>query len=118
MTGIKLKKAYKANFNLTKCKDCPFQQDCPAYKNRVSKKEIAVFRFNPDIVLRQKRHKAIAKIPQERRTLRSGVENLMARMHRCEKHTGKLKIRGLFNCKLYVFAMGISINFERIFRSF
>ena len=74
------------------------------------------FRFNSDTVLRQQRHQAINKIPKERRTLRSGVENLMGLMHRCEKHTGKLKVRGLFNCKLYVFAMGISINFERIFR--
>jgi len=68
------------------------------------------------VVLKQQRHKAIAKIPKERRALRSGVENLMGLMHRCEKHTGKLKVRGLFNCKLYVFAMGISINFERISR--
>ena len=116
--GIKLKKAYKANFDLNQCENCPFQQNCPAYKNRLPKKGTAVFRFKSAVVLRQKRHKAILKIPKERRTLRSGVENLMGLMHRCEKHTGKLKIRGLFNCKLYVFAMGISINFERIFRHF
>jgi len=114
--GIKLKKAYKANFDLNKCENCPFQKNCPAYKKRVPKKGIAVFRFNSDVVLKQQRHKAIAKIPKERRALRSGVENLMGLMHRCEKHTGKLKVRGLFNCKLYVFAMGISINFERISR--
>jgi len=112
--GIKLKKNYKANFDLDKCQDCPFQQNCPAYKNRLPKKGIAVFRFDTDTALRQQRHQAIGKIPKERRTLRSGVENLMGLMHRCEKHTGKLKVRGLFNCKLYVFAMGISINFERI----
>ena len=114
--GIKLKKNYKANFDLDKCKDCPFQENCPAYKNRLPKKGVAVFRFDTDTALRQQRHQAIRKIPKERRTLRSGVENLMGLMHRCEKHTGKLKVRGLFNCKLYVFAMGISINFERIFR--
>jgi len=116
--GIKLKKNYKANFDLNKCKDCPFQENCPAYKNRLPKKGIAVFRFDVDTALRQKRHQAIRKIPKERRTLRSGVENLMGLMHRCEKHTNKLKVRGLFNCKLYVFAMGISINFERIFKHF
>jgi len=114
--GIKLKKSYKANFDLNKCENCPFQENCPAYKNRVPKKGIAVFRFDAETALRQKRHQAIGKIPKERRTLRSGVENLMGLMHRCEKHTGKLKVRGLLNCKLYVFAMGISINFERIFR--
>jgi len=114
--GIQLKKSYKANFDLEKCENCPFQENCPAYKKRLPKKGIAVFRFNSDVVLRQQRHKAIAKIPKERRTLRSGVENLMGLMHRCEKHTGKLKVKGLFNCKLYVFSMGIAINFERIFR--
>ena len=114
--GIKLKKNYKANFDLDKCENCPFQQNCPAYKKRLPKKRFAVFRFDADTALRQQRHQAISKIPKERRTLRSGVENLMGLMHRCEKHTGKLKVRGLFNCKLYVFAMGISINFERIFR--
>ena len=114
--GIKLKKNYKANFDLDKCKNCPFQQNCPAYKNRLPKKGMAIFRFDADTALRQQRHQAIRKIPKERRTLRSGVENLMGLMHRCEKHTGKLKVRGLFNCKLYVFAMGIAINFERICR--
>lgn len=114
--AIKLSKAYKANFDLNKCKNCPFKDDCPAKKNQVPSKGIAVFRFNPDIVLRQQRHSAILKIPNERRTLRSGVENLMGLMHRCEKHTGKLKVRGLFSCNLYVFAMGIAINFERIYR--
>ena len=47
---------------------------------------------------------------------RAGVENLMGLMHRGEKHTGKLKVRGLFNFALYGFAMGVVINFERIFR--
>ena len=112
----KLKKSYKANFDLDKCEHCPFKGNCPAKKNQLPNKGIAVFRFNQNTVLRQKRHKAILKIPKERRTLRSGVENLMGLMHRCEKHTGKLKVRGLLCCKLYVFAMGIAINFERIFR--
>jgi len=114
--AIKLKKAYKASFDLSKCENCPFKYDCPAKKNQVPTKGIAVFRFNQDIVLRQQRHKAILNIPKQRRTLRNGVENLMGLMHRGEKHTGKLKVRGLFNCTFYVFAMGIAINFERIHR--
>lgn len=116
--GIQLKKSYKANFDLDKCENCPFQENCAAYKHRVPKKGVAVFRFNKEVVLRQQRHRAIENIPVERRALRNGVENLMGLMHRCEKHTGKLKVRGLWNCRLYVFAMGIAINFERIVRYF
>jgi len=63
----------------------------------------------------QERHKAIETIPKKRRTLRAGVEGLMGQMHRGERHTGKLKVRGLFKCKLYVFSMGIAINFKRIY---
>ena len=114
--AIKLKKPFKADFDLNKCGNCPFKDKCPAKKNQVPKKGIAVFRFDRDIVLRQQGHKAILKTPKERRTLRSGAENLMGLMHRCEKHTGKLKARGLFNCTPYVFAMGAAINFERIYR--
>jgi len=113
---IQLEKSHKATFDLEICNGCPIRHNCIAFKKSVPKKNIAVFRFTPDVVLRQRRRKAILKIPKERRTLRSGVENLMGLMHRCEKHTGKLKIKGLSNCKLYVFAMGIAINFERIFR--
>ena len=109
------KKNYKACFDTTPCMDCPFKEDCPAFKGRNAKGTQAVFRFSKQDAARQKRNKAIQKIPPERKTLRSGVENLMGRMHRGEKHTGKLRIRGLFNCKLYVIAMGIVVNFERIF---
>jgi hypothetical protein len=114
--GIRVKKNYKAVFDLEKCKTCPFKEVCPTRKQQNIAKGTAIFRFKPEDALRQKRHRAIQTIPRERRTLRSGVENLMGLMHRGEKHTGKLKIRGLFNTELYAFAMGISINFERIFR--
>ena len=116
--AVELRKSYKVVFDLDKCQNCPFKEVCPTRKGRNQSKKTAIFRFTIEDVLRQKRHKAILKIPKERRTLRSGVENMMGLMHRCEKHTGKLRVKGLFNCGLYVFAMGISINFERIFRHF
>ena len=112
----KLHKNYRADFNLDICERCPFKDICPTRRERKYRKKIAVFRFKLPDVLKQKRHKAIKQIPKERRNLRAGVENLMARFHRGEKHTGKLKIRGQFNFECYVFAMGCVINFERIFR--
>jgi hypothetical protein len=112
----KARKRYQAEFDLTKCEVCPFKDKCPTKRERKYEKGVAVFRFKPEDALRQKRHKSIQNIPKERRTLRAGVENLMARLRRGEKNTGKLKIRGQFNFELYIFTMGVIINFERIFR--
>lgn len=108
-------KNYKASFDLSICKACPFRDKCPAFKNQSVKKNLATFYFPAETALMQKRHKAIQNIPKERQTLRAGVEGLMGQMHRGAKHTGKLKVRGLLRTKLYVFAMGITINFERIY---
>jgi len=109
------KKNYKASFDLSICKACPFRERCPAFKNQSIKKNLATFYFPAEAALMQKRHKAVQNLPKERQTLRAGVEGLMGQMHRGAKHTGKLKVRGLFRTKLYVFAMGITINFERIY---
>ena len=111
----KSKKNYKAAFDLNICNQCPFQLDCPAYKNKSVAKQTASFYFPATLALMQKRHKAIQTIPKKRRTIRAGVEGLMGQLHRGERHTGKLKVRGLFKCKLYVFSMGIAINFKRIY---
>ena len=108
-------KNYKATFDLTICQSCPLKDQCPAFKHQSPKKGITTFYFPAQAALMQERHEAIHTIPKERQTLRSGVEGLMGQMHRGAKHTGKLKVRGLFNTKLYVFAMGIAINFERIY---
>ena len=115
VAATKAVKNYKASFALNVCSTCPFRDNCPAFKNQSVKKEVATFYFSPEIVLMQQRHQALQTIPKERQTLRSGVEGLMGQLHRGAIHTGKLKVTGLFNTKLYVFAMGIAINFERIY---
>lgn len=115
-TDAKLvRKNYKVIFNLKICKNCPFKDNCPTKRERNEQKGTAIFRFSKADEQRQRRHTNIKKIPVIRRGLRSGVENLMARFHRCAKHTGKLKVTGLFNMKFYVFLMGVVINSERIF---
>jgi len=111
----KTKKGYKAPFSLSICPDCPFRWDCPAFKNQSKKQQTASFYFTANLALMQERHKAIETIPKNRRTIRAGVEGLMGQLHQGERHTGKLKVKGLFNCKLYVFSMGIAINFKRIY---
>lgn len=109
-------KNYKAVFDLSICNQCPFKNECVVFKEQNIKKQIAVYRFTEAAGLMQKRHRAIQTIPKERRNLRAGVEGLMAHFHRCARHTGKLRTRGLFNCQLYVYSLGIAINFERIFQ--
>jgi len=109
-----VRKNYKAVFDLNICNRCPLRNDCMVFKKQNLKKEIATYRFAATDGLMQKRHRAIQTIPKERRTLRAGVEGLMAQFHRGARHTGKLKVRGLFNCRLYVYSVGIAINFERI----
>jgi len=111
----KSRKNYKAAFELTICNECPFKLACPAYRKKSEPKQTASFYFPATLALMQKRHNAIYTIPKKRRTIRAGVEGLMGQMHRGERHTGKLKVRGLFKCKLYVFSMGIAINFMRIY---
>ena len=111
----KTNKHYKATFELGICNGCPFRFNCPAYKQISKLKQTATFYFAACLALMQERHKSIQTIPKERRTLRAGVEGLMGQLHQGERHTGKLKVKGLFNCKLYVFSMGIAINFKRIY---
>jgi len=115
INATKTKKGYKAAFDLSTCHQCPLKLDCPAYRKQSKKKQTASFYFSANLVLMQKRHEAIQTIPKKRRTIRAGVEGLMAQIHQGERHTGKLKVRGLFKCKLHVLSMGIAINFMRIY---
>lgn len=114
--AVRAKRHYRAGFDLSTCQACPFKDGCPTKKERRPTKGVAVFRFKTEDALKQKRHKAIQKIPKERRTLRAAVENLMCRFRQGEKHTGKLRVAGRFNFEIYAFSMGIAINFKRIFR--
>lgn len=107
---------FKVVYDLKACIGCPFFDECPTRAHRNQNKQTATFRFKATEPLKQKRHKALQKIPVERRTLRPAVERLMASLRRGEKRTGKLKIRGRFNFDSYIFCMGIAINFERIYR--
>ena len=112
----KAKKNWMAPFDLSTCEGCPFFKDCPTKSERKYQQGKAILRFKPTEAAKQKRHKALQKIPPNRRTLRAGSEKLMGSLRRGEKNTGKLKIRGRFNFDAHIFSLGIAINFERIFR--
>jgi hypothetical protein len=65
--------------------------------------------------MKNQRNNNISKIPKERRKIRPNIEATIKEFKNKTK-AGKLKVRGIFKTKLFAFAMGISINFGRIYR--
>ncbi|MEM1003672.1 MAG: transposase, partial [Bacteroidota bacterium] len=68
----KAKKNWMASFDLPICENCPFFDNCPTKSERKYHQGKAILRFKPTEAAKQKRHKALHKIPPERRTLRAG----------------------------------------------
>jgi len=58
---------------------------------------------------------SIQKIPRERRSLRTNVEATVSEFTR-KMNNRKLKVRGRFKATIFAFAVGISVNFGRIYR--
>ena len=103
------KKKNKAHFEIEKCNYCPLKEKCSIFKNRGN------YYFTHSDFLKNERNKNILKIPYERRKIRPNVEATMQEFKTKTKN-GKLKIRGNFKTSLFAYAMGISINFGRIYR--
>jgi len=59
--------------------------------------------------------KNIQKIPKGRRSLRTNVEATVSEFTR-KMNNRKLKVRGYFKAAIFAFAVGISVNFGRIYR--
>ena len=105
----KTKTRDKAVYDFQKCQGCPRKDVCGIFKNK------GTYYFTQSDFLRNKRDRNILKIPKERRKIRPNVEATMKEFKGKTK-AGKLKTRGLFKANLFAFAMGISINFGRIYR--
>lgn len=103
------KKRNKAVFDTNKCTGCPLKNKCNILKNK------GIYYFAHSDYLKNKRNNNIYKIPEERRKIRPNVEATMNEFKDKTK-AGKLKVRGIFKAKLFAYAMGISINFGRIYR--
>jgi len=104
-------KRYKAIFDISICKTCPFQGKCPTIKMKNNR----VFYFNRKYYLNNKRRKVIETIPVERRKLRNNIESTMNEfVHKMPNR--KLKVRGSFKTSIFAFSVAISINFGRIYR--
>ncbi len=108
---VKTKKRFKAIFDLNKCNECPFHEDCPGIKS----KDKMVLYFTSEDYLKNKRQRNILNIPKTKRKLRPNIEATMKEYHG-SMINNKLKTRGLIKAGFYAITMSISINFGRIYR--
>lgn len=105
------KTRYKALFYKSKCTSCPFASKCPSSKQKKGR----VFYFDEDYFRRKQRHQQYQNMPPDHRKLRPNVEATMKEfVGKTKNH--KLKVRGIFKARLFVYAAAVAINFGRIFR--
>ena len=102
---------FKACFEQSVCDQCSLAARCPT----IQQKDQRVLYVSHDDYLRNKRHREIALIPPERRTLRSNVEATVREFKR-RMPDGKLKVTGTFKTRVFAVLNAIGINFGRIFR--
>jgi len=105
------RKRLKANFDLSICGQCEYQESCPAL---VMKKH-RVYYFTHDNYLSKKRQRIIETLPPERQKLRCNVEATVNEFV-CKMQKDKLKVRGAFKTTVFAYTVAMSINFGRIFR--
>jgi len=107
--SIPTKKRNKAIFDTNKCNSCPLKKECSIFKLN------GILYFTHSDYLKNTRNNNIYKIPKERRKIRPNVEATIKEF-KGKTQAGKLKVSGIFKTSLFAFAMGISINFGRIYR--
>jgi hypothetical protein len=105
------KKRFKAEFDLSICSSCTFASECQLKE----KKAVRVYYFTEEENHKKQRLANIQKIPKERRSLRTNVEATVSEFTR-KMNNRKLKVRGFFKAAIFAFAVGISVNFGRIYR--
>lgn len=103
---------FKAAFPAAACAGCPFAGSCPG---QPMVRGGRTHYFTEETILRQKRHRRLQELPQERRTLRANVEATM-RQFNAPLRNGKLRTRGLHAGSRYAFLRAIGVNFGRIYR--
>lgn len=105
------RKRFKAEFDLSLCSSCSFASECQLIKKKTAK----VYYFTEEEYLQKQRSSSIHRIPKERRSLRTNVEATVSEFTR-KMNNRKLKVRGTFKAEIFAFAVGISVNFGRIYR--
>lgn len=111
VTAVPTSKRWKACFDKSICRSCPYSPDCPA----VEQKRWRVYYFSAEDHLRQQRQRMIDKIPLERRSLRNNVEATIKEFT-CRMPGRKVRVRGNFKTSLFAYGVAIGVNFGRIYR--
>jgi hypothetical protein len=102
---------FKAEFDISICSSCSIASECKLQRMKFAK----VYYFTEEDYLKKKRLASIQKLPKERRSLRTNVEATVSEFTR-KMNNRKLKVRGLFKAEIFAFAVGIGVNFGRIYR--
>jgi len=105
------RKRFKAEFDLSICSSCVFASVCKLQRNKSAR----VYYFTEEEYLKKKRLASIQNIPKDRRSLRTNIEATVSEFTR-KMNNRKLKVRGYFKATIFAFAVGISVNFGRIYR--
>lgn len=103
---------YKAEFAAASCGGCPFAAVCLGQRRTHGGR---THYFTEADVVKQARHRRLATLPEERRTLRANVEATM-KQFKAPCRNGKLRMRGLGAMSRYAFLRAIAVNFGRIYR--
>lgn len=109
---IRLHKGYKATFNRTLCKSCESREVCPVRQLKNDGDFVYYLRDND--ISKRLRLSYIESIPENRRSLRSGIEATI-RQFKCKTKAGKTRLRGLYRHKLWFTMLALAINIKRIF---
>lgn len=103
---------FKVIFSHTVCASCPLQARCPARRRTDGSRS---YHFNREVYLRQRRHRALEHLPEERKKLRPNVEATV-REFKHPMRNEKVRVRGLVAVSQTMFAKALMINFKRFRR--
>jgi len=104
-------KGYKASFDRSICESCDKVGACPV--KLIEKSGEYVYYIRDKDILKRLRLSYISTIPENRRSIRSGIEATM-RQFKCRTKAGKTRLRGLYRHKLWFTMLALAINIKRI----
>lgn len=107
----RLKKSHRATFDPSICKECEHLATCKVRWLKTIEKY--AFYMSDSELSKRLRLSYIQTVPDNRKTLRSGVEATV-RQFKYRTRAGKSRLRGLYRHKLWFTLLALAINVKRI----